>query len=294
MAISVKGIQYSYQIDLFSQVPTRLKSQVHNLPSLSVLEATPIDENNGQEMVIPNNEVRRPFAGVNAAPSNENPTIRENIGADLTPIVSSSATPANQPPPPQLQQPYADVSLQPAENRVEGKPDFTENLFAPPAFQPQNNQRLSPAVESEDFPSADRSPIEPVKGMPKSEFLRAQKAYNPDYGSYLQATGYESPMQSGVVKDEPAITAINRPGSPTPNPQNRVEMTNTSTTPAIQAQPQEKLPELTTEAELRTQTQEQNVPNLIQSFMERQAQKVYALFGTSDLVSNSNRVDMYF
>ena len=41
--VAVKGIQYSYQIDLFNQVPTHVKTKVRNLPVLSVPEATPLD-----------------------------------------------------------------------------------------------------------------------------------------------------------------------------------------------------------------------------------------------------------
>jgi len=43
METSVKGIRYTYQVDLFDQVPTTVRSQVHRLPNVSEMSATNVD-----------------------------------------------------------------------------------------------------------------------------------------------------------------------------------------------------------------------------------------------------------
>lgn len=40
---TVKGIQYSYKVNYFNQVPTYVKTKVRNLPAISVPETTPLD-----------------------------------------------------------------------------------------------------------------------------------------------------------------------------------------------------------------------------------------------------------
>ncbi|GAB4272748.1 MAG: hypothetical protein Kow0029_11740 [Candidatus Rifleibacteriota bacterium] len=298
MAVSVKGIQYSYQIDFFRQVPTRLKSQVHNLPALSVQQPTPIDINSVQDSVIPDNDNRKSFAGVRAAPISDNvPQIR-NVPGSSPEAAAQPEPPTKAPPSPaMIQRPDSIISLLPPENRIIGRPELTENLFAPPSFQQQNNIRTFPAVEAEDFPRADGNPIEPVKGIPKSEYIRAQRAYKPESGSYLQATGYEAPRQAGAVIATPPPAAITRPENITPVPRSRVEMSDTSVRPAFANNtpgPQKNTLNLKMEAELRNSNEEKTTPAPVQSFAEKQAQRLYEVFAASGLLLNNNRVDFYF
>lgn len=259
MAISVKGIQYSYQIDFFNQVPTRVKSQIHDLPVLSVQEPTPIDKEAQASAVQPQR---------NAVPQFSSPENRQPIAQ--SPVNRST------------------------DNYVDQSQD-DENPALTSVYRPSVNLRLSPAVEAEDFPTADRDPAEPVKGIPKAEYLRAQKAYKPDYGSYLQPTGYEAPLQTGAVQEAIVDQPLTRPLDNQPVPQNRIEMVNSSSSPVTVAT--STLPE-TEKAEAVSQATESDnqaaEQQRVTNFMARQAQRLYEIFATNELVSTSNQVDLFF
>lgn len=310
MAISVKGIQYSYQIDFFNQVPTRLKSQIHDLPVLSVQEPTPIDENVGRNAVVPNNDQRQSFAGVRAASTGladslpntdvqtntpETPDSAQVSAAPLPGVPVNEAintgynsTPAN------LLAARNPIQIAPDSelNLNRQRPEPTENLSAPPSFQPQINSRTSPAVEAEDIPVADRNPVEPVKGIPRALYLMAQRAYKPEAGSYLQQTGYEEPMQAGAVVEPQLIEPVNRPLATEPLQQNA--QSNTSVEPAIQVAA-EKAPEIPAPETNPEPEPEATAPaaDMVQNFLNRQAQRLYEAFANTTILGTSNRLDLY-
>jgi hypothetical protein len=317
MPVSVKGIQYSYQIDFFNQVPTRLKSQIHDLPVLSVQEPTPIDKNVGQGAVVPNNEQRQSYAGVRAAstgrvnvetavpslPTSNDENVVAPVAAAPLPSAPMNnaidsgyrATPANL----LAGQNPIQLRFDFEYNLNRQRPETTENLSAPPVYQPQLNTRTSPAVEAEDFPVADVTPGEPVKAIPKALFLQAQRAYKPDYGSYLQPAGYESPLQTGAVNMADPAPIASRPLET--EALNGQELANTSIEPSIQTAP-EPIGQTDNQNQAgnktmdtgQNQAQNLNPAQMMQSFLDRQAQRLYEAFANTTVLGTANRIDLYF
>lgn len=320
MATSVKGIQYSYQIDFFNQVPTRLKSQIHDLPVLSVQEATPVDINVGQDTVIPNNDQRQSFAGVRAASTGQTEPDTSTSPAAPTPLESTvqaaplpsapmnnsintgyNSTPANL----LAGQNPVQVAFDSELNLNRQRPVPTENLSAPPSFQPQLNTRTSPAVEAEDIPVADRSPVEAVKAIPRALYLQAQRAYKPDAGSYLQQTGYESPLQSGAVTMPEAVQPATRPLATEPLLNQSDNMRNTTVEGATVTATAQTADAATITAPENTGATENNMNeddrqpriqagDMVQNFLNRQAQRLYEAFANTTILGTSNRVDLYY
>jgi hypothetical protein len=179
------------------------------------------------------------------------------------------------------------------------RPETTENLSAPPVYQPQLNTRTSPAVEAEDFPVADVTPGEPVKAIPKALFLQAQRAYKPDYGSYLQPAGYESPLQTGAVNMADPAPIASRPLET--EALNGQELANTSIEPSIQTAP-EPIGQTDNQNQAgnktmdtgQNQAQNLNPAQMMQSFLDRQAQRLYEAFANTTVLGTANRIDLYF
>jgi hypothetical protein len=276
MVTRVKGIQYSYQIDFFNQVPTRLKSQVHDLPVLSVQRPTPIDENEQKQAVIPDAENRQTYAGTNAAPPAQE-LISGSLTDNTVETVQNAAAPTN-----------FTTSRQPAQ--IVSYPGPQENRVTPLNTEPQLNLHNVSAAEPNDIPRSDSKPDEPVKAIPKFEFNRVQKAYKPDYASFLQPAAHQDLLIANQPPVEPQ--PLHRPQNITPNPQNPVEMVNSRAVP-IESQPikETAAPETTTPAQLPANAREDTTT---QNFLMQQAQRLYEIFGDTGLISTNRQIDFYF
>jgi hypothetical protein len=295
MAITVKGIQYSYQIDFFDQVPTRLKSQVHDLPVLSVPEPTAIDDYSRLAANLPDTENRLTTAGVNAAPEavkaeivGESPGVGFSEASALNnqqPIFGQFATGQNQ------------EALKADANQASAKPAIVENRFTPVASEPQQNIKFYPAVESEDIPTVDSKPDESVKATPRFLFNLAQKAYKPDYGTYLQTTGFEEKFQAGAVNAEPAAPSISRPQVSSPHPIDRTEMANTIVEPEPVGNNFENTDikqSIDSNYSDTDSTLTEPVERSGSSFIAMQAQKLYELYDSTSLFLSNRQIDFYF
>lgn len=95
--MSAKGIQYTYLVNYFNQVPTRVKSQVHDLPPLAVPNPTPVDIYLSQTAFMPAGDERFYAAQQNTAAAGT-PTQTTPMGASQSTsgqgLVGNTATAA--------------------------------------------------------------------------------------------------------------------------------------------------------------------------------------------------------
>lgn len=302
MATAVKGIQYSYQIDFFNQVPTHVKSQVHDLPVLSVPQATPIDRNVGRDTIILNNDDRYSYAGVRAAPA-ITPTSSSNTVNSIDPTAANTIEAA---PPPAISPVLIDTAV--AEPTLIQRRNQSEAAIARPATPPlaeTNGEFIIArsdlvAPPANELPREDATPDEAVKATPRADFNRAMRAYKPDAGTFLQPSGYEKAdfdrSQYFAAPDKNAAPALPTastiqniflPGS-TENTARRVDAQNSDVAikPAYQGSTAPKEPAA---IDLENKT-----PLTGENFLARQAFKLYEMIAGTGILNNGNRVDLYF
>lgn len=298
MAITVKGIQYSYQIDFFDQVPTRVKSQVHDLPVLSVPQPTPIDKNIGRDTVILNNDDRFSYSGLRAAPQ---PFI-QNPSADVydpEPVVKASAEPVVRPElvnntmaePPQIQRRL------PSEFSVSRPASPLAAETAAPARVEPNE---IPVALPEQPPREDATPLEPVKAIPRVDYARAMRAYKPDALSYLQPGGYEKTDFSRTdFYNEPAKSEA--PALPTASPVQEVFLPGVTENKAQTVINQDSDSEIKPEYVGSTSPDEPLPDDFVsknqlkgENFLARQAFRLYEMIASSGILNTGNQVDLYF
>lgn len=306
MAISVKGIQYSYQIDFFNQVPTRLKSQVHDLPVVSVLRPTPIDKTEVTDSYLPLAEQAFPYAGPRAAAPIENVS-----NTDLLPTVA---------PPSQLN------AITQQDNRVESSPQFNSAVAEPAQTErklPDANANLRPATPlaaeterdnplmpvelpaplSGTLPTTEATPTEPVKAMPRYEYNLALRAYKPDAGSYLQPVGYEkAEFARAEFFAEPPRSVIEPPALPAASSQTEINPLaegENRVQPAIaRREPVETAGEALLRSEreqpltAKTEQPEETMRLRGENFLSRQVFRLYDMIATPAMFNTGNLVDV--
>lgn len=298
MAIAVKGIQYSFQIDFFNQVPTHVKSQVHDLPVLSVLQPTPIDRNIGRDTVILNNDDRYSYAGVRAAPQIQSPStdIEFTTPAD---VVEAA-------PPPAISPVLVDTSV--AEPTLIQRRTQSEASISRPATPPIAETTGEfvvartdlPAPPPSELPREDANPVEQVKGIPRADFNRALRAYKPDAGTFLQPAGYEkadfnrteyfAEPEKAAAPALPAASPVKEVYVPgvTENKAQTIETQSPEATvkPAFKGSTDPLAP---VETDLQSKTQLKG-----ENFLARQAFKLYEMIASTGILNTGNQVDFYF
>jgi hypothetical protein len=286
MVTSVKGIQYSYKIDFHNQVATSLKSQVHDLPVLSAPEATPVDINKSDGQIVPDFENRKIFAGTKAAPV---PTPESGVEAGPDPDAAfDENVPANS-----STEPLTNREVQPGKRALKNpaRENTDQTIDNLPGFEV--NPSLRSIELANDVPKSDSQPLEPVKAMPKANYNRAMRAYKPDYGSFLQTTGYEPPMQAGAVQSNLQSQA------PVGNlaPMSSISPNGTNNAAKFFAPVNEENIAEPLEAEYQTLNEKENTDKNIEkpeNFIVRQARRIYEIISDSALVSSGNKIDVYF
>ena len=259
-----------------------MKSQVHDLPVLSVPEATPVDINKSDTQTVPDFENRKSFAGTTAAPKaapeagpNPQAAFDNNVPANSSkaPLATIETQPGNQP------------QLTPER---ENPDQAIDNM---PGFEV--NPSLRSVALSNDIPQSDSQPLEPVKAIPKANYNQAMRAYKPDYGSFLQTTGYESPMQAGAVQNKLQSEGLAENVAPLPSSRtNDTSNADRVFAPTYQANTSEPL-----EAEYENLDENENSGQNIErpeNFVVRQARKLYEIISDTALVSSGNKIDVYF
>ncbi|MGM0598943.1 MAG: hypothetical protein ACQETH_03895 [Candidatus Rifleibacteriota bacterium] len=286
MAISVKGIQYSYNIDFHNQVATSLKSQVHDLPVLSAPEASPVDINKSNSQIVPDFESRKTFAGPTASPV-ETPESGVNAGPSPAAAFDAKVPPNSQ------QEPLFnhENGFSNQTQSLPEKDNTAQTIDNMPGFE--INPSLRSVELSEKIPQADSQPLEPVKAMPKAQYNRAMRAYKPDYGSFLQATGYENPDQAGAVQNNSEGETLLESAAPLPsNP-----LSNRANAPDVFAPVNKENIAEPVEADFKDYALEENAARNAQqpeNFVVRQARRIYEIISDSALVSSGNKIDVYF
>ncbi len=306
MGISVKGIQYSYQIDFFNQVPTRLKSQVHDLPVVSVLRPTPIDKTEVTDSYLPLAEQAFPYASPRAAAPIQNVS-----NTEMLPTVAPTS---------QLNA----ITLQ--TNRIESTPQFDSAIAEPAQIDrklPAANANLRPATPlaaeterdnplmpaelpaplAETLPTAEARPVEAVKAMPRYEYNLALRAYKPDAGSFLQPAGYEkAEFARAEFFAEPPRTVTEPPALPPASSQSEInplaEGENRIQPALARRVPDESSGEalLRTEREqpltAKTEQPEQTMRLRGENFLSRQVFRLYDMISTPAMFHTGNFVDV--
>lgn len=302
MSISVKGIQYSYQIDYFNQVPTHVKSQVHDLPVLSVPEPTPIDKNIGRDTVILNNDNRFSYAGTRAAPSLNQPAEEAILATE--PMVVAAAAPAAITP----EQTESSV-IEPAliQNRI-----GSEASIARPAFQPVAETLGNPLAVADDAgqkntpplhetpPRQDATPDIAVKAIPRQDYIRAMRAYKPDAFSFLQPGGYEKADFSRTeFYNEPADQPSPALPAASPVKEELIAGITENRAQRIENQdPAERAPKEfrgVSDPDFQPQTDQAEKMQLKgENFLARQAFRIYEMIAQSSMLATGNQIDLYF
>jgi len=298
MAITVKGIQYHYQIDFFDQVPTRIKSQVHDLPVLSVPQPTPIDKNIGRDMVILNNDDRFSYSGLRAAPQpfligpsvdvyNPEPFVKASAETVVRPeLVNNSLAE-----PPQIQRriPSEFSVARPATS-------LAAETVNPSRAEPDE----IPVILPEQPPREDATPLEPVKATPRVDYARAMRAYKPDALSYLQPGGYEkTDFSRSDFYNEPEKSQA--PVLPTASPVQEVFIPGVTENKAQTVIGQDSDSEIKPEYVGSTSPEEPLPDDFVsknqlkgENFLARQAFKLYEMIANTGILNTGNQVDLYF
>ena len=314
MAIAVKGIQYSYQIDFFNQVPTQVKSQMHDLPVLSVLEPTPVDRTQAKDSYLPLADQAFSYAGPRAEAANP-------ITSPSTPLPSVAPTSMLA----ALADPAAYTASQPVA-RIAGTPQFDSAVSEPAQIArslPSANANLRPATPlaaetettsplmpttlanplPETLPTAEARPDEQVKATPRYEYNLALRAYKPDAGSFLQPGGYEkSDLARADFFAEPPRTVTEPPALPRASSQievNPLAESEPKVQPAVAArQPAETSGEALLRKEreqpltAKTEQPEQTRRLTGENFLARQAFRIYDMLTTPAMFNTGNLVDL--
>ncbi|PKL48621.1 MAG: hypothetical protein CVV42_09115 [Candidatus Riflebacteria bacterium HGW-Riflebacteria-2] len=314
MAISVKGIQYSYQINFFNQVPTNLKSQVHDLPVVSVLRPTPIDKTEVTDSYLPLAEQAFPYAGPLASAPAGTPTaapIQNVSNTEMLPTVAPTS---------QLN------AITPQIDRIESTPQYDSAVSEPAQIDrklPAANANLRPATPlaaqterdnplmpaelpaplPETLPTSEATPTEAVKATPRYEYNLALRAYKPDAGSFLQPVGYEkAEFARAEFFAEPARAVIEPPALPVASSQaevnplsegeNRVQPVLARRVP--DATPGEELLRREREQPLTAKTEqpEQTMRLRGENFLSRQVFRLYDMISTPAMFNTGNFVDV--
>lgn len=306
MGISVKGIQYSFQIDYFNQVPTRVKSQVHDLPVLSVQNPTPVDKTSATGSYLPLSELAFPYAGPEAAAPIQNTSNTEMLSTVVPTSMLTATTPqynrsestpqfnsaVAEPAQIDRQMPAANANLRPA---------------TPLAAQTERDNPLMPAELPaplpEALPAAGATPGEAVKAMPRYQYNQAMRAYKPDAGSFLQPSGYEkSDFARADFYAEPARAVTEPTALPVSSSQievNPLGESEAKVQPALIARtpdeaPAESLLKQESEQPLTAKTQEpqQSMRLRGENFFSRQAFRLYDMLSTPMMLNTGNFVDV--
>ncbi len=302
MDTSVKGIQYFYQIDFFNQVPTRVKSQVHDLPVLSVPQPTPVDNNTVRENIVLNSEDRFIYSGVKAAPTiaaSDSPQLPES--RETLVRAAPSIAPFNSPneilaetsvaEPPQI------TRKTPAEDLI-GRPASIPGAQTTPPFRPDRPDLAAPPAN--ELPREDATPDQSIKVIPRAEFNRAMRAYKPDAGSFLQPGGYEKQdFERSQFFAEPetgnaAALSINSPlessflPGETENQAQKIEAQQ----PELPVEPAFRGisdPDYEPDKSFAAQNQLKG-----ENFLARQAFRLYEMISSTGILNTGNQVDFYF
>lgn len=317
MAISVKGIQYSYQIDFFNQVPTHVKSQVHDLPVLSVPEATPADRYTSQNNFVPDNEERFAWAGTRGTPEIQPPLQTDNI--ESTPLRTGSNVTAS---PPTLISPILTETSVGEPQLIERRTE-AESVVARPASSLSAETGRSfvlpltelPAPLPSQLPAQDAAPQDEVKAIPKADFQRALRAYRPEAGSFIQPAGYETVdffraayfNTPGTAAEQAALPVASSIKEVNPLSENEAKIqtaesrrpeATTVVTPVPErgaaAEPPRMQP-LDSDQTTATAAGNAAVNRLTgENFLARQAQKLYDLVSGAAMLNIGNQVDFRF
>ncbi|MBU1109456.1 MAG: hypothetical protein KKB51_22435 [Candidatus Riflebacteria bacterium] len=308
MTKTVKGIQYSYQIDFFNQVPTHVKSQVHRLPVLPAPQASPVDQINSRDTYLPLADQAVSFAGTRAAAPDP----------ATTPLAPQSATPPTTPLP-SFTNPDARAGNSPRYDSAVAEPAqiarrmSAENANLRPASSlAAETLRDNPIMPAElpnplagVLPTAEATPSAEVKAIPRYEYDLALRAYKPDASSFLQPGGYEkSDFGRADFFAQPASTVLKSPALPTGSSQieiNPYSENEAKIQSAIAArQPAESSGEVLQRKEreqpltAKSEKPEQTMRMPGESFLARQAIKLYEIFATPTMVNTGNLVNLRF
>jgi hypothetical protein len=314
MAIAVKGIQYSYQIDFFNQVPTHVKSQVHDLPVLSVLQPTPLDRTQAGDTYLPMSDQAFSFAGPRAtapspitSPLDPLPSIAPT--SLLTALADPNGSPVGEPAGRVASTPqFASAIAEPAQI-ARSMPAVNANLrpASPLAAETETSSPLMPAELPnplpETLPTAEARPDEQVKAVPRYEYNLALRAYKPDAGSFLQPGGYEkSDFARADFFAEPSRTVTEPPALPQASSQvavNPLSESESKVQPAVAArEPTETAGEalLRNEREqpltAKTEQPEQTQRLTGENFLARQAFRIYDMLTAPAMFNTGNLVDL--
>lgn len=306
MAISVKGIQYTFQIDFFNQVPTTVRSQVHDLPVLSVQDPTPVDKTQAKDSYLPLAEQAFPYAGPRAAAP-----VQNTSNTDLLPTVA---------PPSQLNSAVAQPE------RVESSPLFDSAVADPAQVDrtlPADNANLRPATPlaasterenplmpaelpaplPETMPTAEARPDQAVNTIPRYQYNLALRAYQPDTGSFLQPEGYEkNEFARAEFFAEPPATQAEAPALPAVSSQievNPLSEGENRVQPELSARTPETTPgelivreEQQQPATAKSEQPEETMRLRGENFLSRQAFRLYDMIATPMLFNSGNLVDL--
>lgn len=260
MESSVKGIRYTYQVNLFNQVPTTVRSQIHKLPPVSEMSATPIDHyERAKDFLPPVKKNYETDSITKASPDLLQPVLR-NQNPDTTKTQRQLAQPAIN-----------------AQNRIEPK------IFK----QVRQYRQQQIAIPSRQVVTTPADSQAPKTFVPKTNdtneadlFVKTNRSYHPDGRSFLQKTGLEpqSKTPAEQIRDTSTGTNNNSP-APVLNQPQKIEPTATANQPDLQANVN-------------------NTPGNILAtgidYLNKKGNQLYQLMNNTSLLMHTNSIDYYF
>ncbi len=282
MAISVKGIRYSYQVNLFNQVPTNVKSQVHQLPPVSEPEMTSIDSDTGLKEILPERSQDVIQDVSRSSPQPLSPRlmrIPEGEDSNFSPIANE---PLNQ-----VSKHYA-VSKSPQTLTIENRKN---QILTPP--KQLSEPLAAPKVPDEPDPQnrpGQIAQLEPF--LTQDNFLDRNLAYRPDQRSFLQTNGYNQTINNELQTFLPGEQNI-VPKAPPPSAAAPIDTENYGAEPISKVSPIEIRPVEPTNMEKLAETSP--APNDFPAdSMFKQAINIYQLIESNAGLLSGQRVDFYF
>jgi hypothetical protein len=276
MAISVKGIQYSYQIDFFNQVPTHVQSQVHQLPPISEPQATPIDQKTSlNERVIdptPDTGLYEQELVEPASSSARNIKFPDNGLQNKFNVANEILNKLELPTPPEeplLPLPDVNKTIETAEEA-----DIAQI----------QGSVLDSQLDRVEFENGFDSQVQ-------ENFQKTNRSYRPNELSFLQRTGYEA-YQKLISENQLAQELGILPIQVNTQRQELNEIAAPATTPKIQTEDitfQQN--EVVDFPEIENPQAEPNKPR---NFLQIHAQSQYQFFSSEDAAMATNKVDFYF
>lgn len=177
MEISVRGIQYIFQENHFGSSDARVQSMIRHFPHAKLVTG---------RRALPGRQQR----------NSQQP--QSQSAARLSP-----------------QKPAEESSLKSRPDHKNALEAFFDSLKPPTkrtikSIKHGVGSKYKRIIRNEDQPTDS---IPELKKMPQSEFLRAMRAYKPDYGAYIQFTGYGDLYEENVAP-RPKPTQVYVPPAP--------------------------------------------------------------------------------